>query len=70
VSGTIYKTRELLEVARNAELKLTLCGIWYRNSPMEWVVFDGTIAVIHRPANYAAALALFERLVTDREVPA
>lgn len=71
MSGTIYKNRELFEVARNDALKLTLCGIWYRNSPMEWAVFDDAIKIVHlRSENYATALAVFNRLVDERKVTA
>ena len=70
MTGALYKTREMFEVARHKASGLTLNGIWYRNAAMEWAVFDDQCKIVHRVPNYALALQLFNTLVAEHEVPA
>jgi hypothetical protein len=63
--SNVYKTRELMTIARNADSSITCCLVWYRNSPIEYAVFspreNGGITMSTHPTQLSA-MVKFEQL--------
>lgn len=63
--SNVYKTRELMTIARNADNSITCCLVWYRHSAAEYIVFSPATADnpgIERFATQHKAMERFEEL--------
>lgn len=63
-----YKNRELMTLACNADNTISCCLVWYRNAPIEYVVFsprpNGRV-MITTFLSYITAIAKFEELTKE-----
>ena len=66
--SNVYSNRVLFTIARNTDNTISVCGAWYSNTPIEWVVFsplpNGRID-LKRFDHRIDAMKLFEELTKE-----